>query len=295
MNNAQTQSTKSNVTALKDGNILALYLQEINQIPLLSREEEVALAKRVREGDIEAREKLATSNLRFVVNVAKQYRNQGLSFLDLINEGNLGLLNAVERFDVDRGYRFISYAVWWIQQSIRKAICEKSRLIRLPLNRANELVQIHKAKRFIDESMSGEEEVAHIAKMLGLVESLVAELTSISRDPVSLDTPVYEDKDTTSLSDMLEDTAYQLPESAAMDATLKYDLEKALEILNEREAEIIRYRFGLDGEAPMSLKEIGDRYNLTKERIRQIEKKALERLRASEEMQRLKDYVSISA
>ena len=214
-----------------------------------------------------ARDRLAQANLRFVVNIAKKYQNQGLPLEDLISEGNIGLLNAVERFEVERGYHFISYAVWWIRQSILKAICEKSRMIRLPLNRANELVQIEKARKTLAGNLSEYDEIAEIAELLNLDKGLVAELTSISRDLVSLDTPVYTDRDTTSLGDFIEDSAYKAPEEAALDATLREDVAKVLATLAEKEASILRMRFGLDGFAPMSLKEVGDKFNLTKERI----------------------------
>ncbi len=292
MNTVDRRIASKHGSAARDENVLSMYLKEINRIPLLTREEEEDLARRARDGEKIAREKLANANLRFVVNIAKKYQNQGLPLSDLISEGNIGLLNAVERFDVDKGYHFISYAVWWIRQAILKAVCEKSRMIRLPLNRANELVQIEKARKLVPGGQGEEAEIAEIARMLNMDAGLVAELTSISRDLVSLDSPVYSDRDSSSLGDFLEDNAYSAPEDAALEGALKNDVAAALATLSEKEAQILSYRFGLGGEAPMSLKEIGDRFNLTKERIRQIEKKAIERLQQPSRRQLLESYVA---
>lgn len=292
MNTVDRRIASKHGSAARDENVLSMYLKEINRIPLLTRDEEEDLARRARSGEKLAREKLANANLRFVVNIAKKYQNQGLPLSDLISEGNIGLLNAVERFDVDKGYHFISYAVWWIRQAILKAICEKSRMIRLPLNRANELVQIEKARKLVPGGKGEEAEIAEIARMLNMDAGLVVELTSISRDLVSLDSPVYSDRDSSSLGDFLEDNAYSAPEDAALEGALKEDVAAALSTLSEKEAQILRYRFGLGGEAPMSLKEIGDRFSLTKERIRQIEKKAIERLQQPSRRQLLESYVA---
>lgn len=276
---------------LSDENVLSIYLKEINKIPLLTREEEDAIARAAAQGDKAARDKLAAANLRFVVNVAKKYQNQGIPLSDLISEGNIGLLHAIERYDVNKGYHFISYAVWWIRQAILKAICEKSRMIRLPLNRANELVQIEKARRTM-EGTSSDEEIQEIARILDMDASHVADLINISREMVSLESPVYTDKDASSIGDFLEDTTYKAPEEQAIENALKEDIDAVLATLTQKEAEVIRYRFGLNGYAPMSLKEIGDRFNLTKERIRQIEKKALKRLQHPSRRQYLESYVA---
>ncbi|AHC14349.1 sigma-70 family RNA polymerase sigma factor [Salinispira pacifica] len=280
-------NTKSN-----DENILTMYLKEINKIPLLSREEEVDLATRARDGEQAAKDKLVQANLRFVVNVAKKYQNQGLPLTDLISEGNIGLLNAIERFDVDKGFHFISYAVWWIRQAILKAICEKSRMIRLPLNRANELVQIEKARKGISGRVGETEEIREIARTLNMDEEHVTDLVNISREHVSLETPVYKEKDSSMLSDFVEDNVNALPEDLVLHDSLKNDINNILTTLTEKEAEIIQFRFGLNGYAPMSLKEIGDRYNLTKERIRQIEKKAIKRLQHPTRSRYLSSYVA---
>lgn len=275
-----------------DDNILSLYLKEINTIPLLTREEEVKYATEAASGNEFAKNKLIKANLRFVVNVAKKYQNQGLPLADLISEGNIGLMNAIERFDVEKGYHFISYAVWWIRQAILKAICEKSRMIRLPLNRANELVQIEKVRKDLQSDNRLEPEMEEIAKKLSMDKEHVEDLLNISRDLVSLDTPVYDEKDSSLLSDFVEDKGYQAPDEIAIDNSLKADINDLLDTLSHKEADIIQYRYGLNGRRPMSLKEIGTRYNLTKERIRQIEKKAIKRLQHPSRSQYLAAYVA---
>jgi RNA polymerase primary sigma factor len=274
-----------------DVSSLSVYLREINKIPLLTREEEVDLAKRAREGEQNAKDRLIQANLRFVVNVAKKYQNQGLTLSDLISEGNLGLITAVDKFDVDKGYHFISYAVWWIKQSILKAICEKSRMIRLPLNRANELLQIEKVKREIGSNKDGEADIDEIADFLDMDKSRINDLINASKEFVSLETPLSSDKDANTISDLMEDTKGADPEEVLIDQTLQESIEIVLSTLTDKESNVIRYRFGLNGERPHSLKEIGDKYNLTKERIRQIEKKAISRLRHPSRSQKLKSYV----
>ncbi|MCF7927722.1 MAG: RNA polymerase sigma factor RpoD/SigA [Spirochaetales bacterium] len=274
-----------------DENVLSMYLKEINRIPLLSREEENEYATRAAEGDEIAKHKLVQANLRFVVNVAKKYQNQGLPLSDLISEGNIGLMNAIERYDVTKGYHFISYAVWWIRQAILKAVCEKSRMIRLPLNRANELVQIDKARKQLQREKNGDPEVDDIAKELNMDEKHVADLINISRDLVSLETPMYSEKDSAVLSDFVEDFGYESPDQRVLGNSLREDINQVLDSLTEKESEIIQYRFGLNGRSPLSLKEIGDRYELTKERIRQIEKKAIKRLQHPSRSALLESYM----
>jgi RNA polymerase primary sigma factor len=275
-----------------DENILSLYLKEINRIPLLSREEENHYARKAAQGDKEAKDVLIRANLRFVVNVAKKYQNQGLPLSDLINEGNIGLMNAIARYDVEKGYHFISYAVWWIRQAILKAISEKARMIRLPLNRANELVQIEKAKKSLRINGSEEPEVAEIAKETNMDSAHVASLIKISQDLVSLETPVFADKGASQLGDFIEDTDYQAPEDTALHNSLKQDINKLLRTLSKKEADIIQYRYGLNGRTPLSLKDIGEKYNLTKERIRQIEKKAIKRLQHPSRSVQLEAYTA---
>jgi RNA polymerase primary sigma factor len=284
---ASTTSRRSD-----DENVLSMYLKEINKVPLLTREEEDYHARRAAKGIQESKDALIQANLRFVVNVAKKYQNQGLPLSDLISEGNIGLMNAIDRFDVDKGYHFISYAVWWIRQAILKAICEKSRMIRLPLNRANELVQIEKVRKEITGSKGEEAEIREIANTLDMKPEHVADLVNISRDLVSLETPVYQEKDSSVLGDFVEDKHYVAPEALIIERSLKDDINDVLKTLTEKEAEIIQFRFGLNGRSPLSLKEIGDRYSLTKERIRQIEKKALRRLQHPNRAQYLEAYIA---
>jgi len=281
----------SSISNNLDVSSLSVYLREINKIPLLTREEEVELAKRAKQGDKEAKEKLIKANLRFVVNVAKKYQNQGLSLSDLISEGNLGLITAVDKFDVDKGYHFISYAVWWIKQSILKAICEKSRMIRLPLNRANELLQIEKVRREIGSTKDGEADIEEIADFLDMDKNRINDLLNASKEFVSLETPLSTDKDANTISDLMEDTKGTNPEEVMINKTLQESIEEVLNTLTEKEANVIKYRFGLKGERPHSLKEIGDKYNLTKERIRQIEKKAISRLRHPSRRQKLESFI----
>jgi RNA polymerase primary sigma factor len=275
-----------------DENVLSMYLSEINAISLLTREEEDTCARQAAKGDPAAKERLVKANLRFVVNVAKKYQNQGLPLMDLISEGNIGLMNAIEKYDVDRGYHFISYAVWWIRQAILKAICEKSRMIRLPLNRANELVQIEKARKELQNIKGTEPETEDIARFLDMEPKHVESLVNIARDLISLDTPVFTEKDSTLLGEFVEDTDYQSPDETVMERSLKDEINGVLETLSKKESEIIQYRFGLNGRIPMSLKEVGDRFHLTKERIRQIEKKAIKRLQHPNRSQYLESYVS---
>jgi len=273
-------------------NILSTYLKEINAIPLLTRDEEYDCAIAAAAGDEKARERLVRANLRFVVNVAKKYQNQGLPLMDLISEGNIGLMNAVERFDATKGYHFISYAVWWIRQAVLKAICEKSRMIRLPLNRANELVQIDKARKVVHGNRTEESELREIAGLLNMSEDHVRDIVNISRDMVSLDSPVFADRDSSNLGDFIEDSLYEQPEDYVVASNLRDDIDEILSSLSEKEAEVIRYRFGLSGYRAMSLKEIGTKFSLTKERIRQIEKKAIKRLQHPSRMGRLEAYVA---
>jgi len=272
-----------------DENTLAIYLGEINRIPLLTREEEKIYARKAAQGNIAARNYLASANLRFVVNVAKKYQGQGLPLEDLISEGNIGLIKAIEHYDVEKGYHFISYAVWWIRQAILKAICEKSRMIRLPLNRVNELVQIEKARNYVQE---GESEIKEVAKFLDMDPVRVEELLAISREMISLENPVYDEKYSSSLGNYIEASRYRSPDAQAMDAALREDIETLLDGLDKKEAEIIRFRYGLGNKTPLSLKEIGDKFNLTKERIRQIEKNAIKRLQHPSSKTVLENYVA---
>jgi len=286
------RTSNRNFSSLSDDNVLSIYLKEINRIPLLTREEEDRFARSAADGDKASKDKLVTSNLRFVVNVAKRYQNQGLPLVDLISEGNIGLINAIERYDVDKGYHFISYAVWWIRQAILKAICEKSRMIRLPLNRANELVQIDKARKTLEGAHTEDEEIREIARLLEMAPEHVADLVAVSRDLVSLESPVFDERDSSTVGDFVENSAYTSPEEHVVTQNLKEDINSVLETLSAKEREVIEWRFGLNGRKPLSLKEIGNRFSLTKERIRQIEKAALRRLTLSNRAEVLASYVA---
>ncbi|HPG95809.1 MAG TPA: RNA polymerase sigma factor RpoD/SigA [Rectinema sp.] len=289
--NKKLKETRSSAN-YDDENVLSMYLREINRIPLLSREEENDFATRAAAGDEKAKEILAKSNLRFVVNVAKKYQNQGLPLADLIAEGNIGLLSAIDHYDVTKGYHFISYAVWWIRQAILKAICEKSRMIRLPLNRANELVQIEKARALFEGDISEEGEIREVAKFLNMEPEHIKDIISISRELISLDAPVYDERNSTTVGELIENEKHESPEQNAIQSSLRDDINKILSTLTAKEREIVEYRFGLNGKRPMSLKEIGDRMHLTKERIRQIEKAALKKVAVPETMEMLQDYVA---
>lgn len=276
-----------------ENNILALYLKDINKIPMLSHEEQSDLADKAQKGDKKAQDKLVNANLRFVVNVAKKYQNHGLDLTDLISEGNLGLLTAVEKFDSSKGYHFISYAVWWIRQSILKAICEKSRPIRLPLNRANELVQIEHAKKVLGHKKTEQQEYEEIGKMLNMDPSHVREMINISRDMISLDAEINDGENNhAKIGDFFEDDTYDRPEEKAIDNAMKNDINNIVDSLKPNEAKIIRMRFGLNGYKPMSLKEVGEICDLTKERIRQIEKNAIIRLQHPTRSRKLEAYVA---
>ena len=284
--------TNMETSGYDDANILSIYLKEINRIALLTPEEELALARRAQQGDQFARQRMIEANLRFVVNVAKKYQNQGLPLSDLINEGNIGLMTALEKFDPEKGYHFISYAVWWIRQAIMKAINEKSRAVRLPLNRTNELLQIQKAQRSLMKDLSTEDpSMEEIGELSGFDAQHVSNLLSISRELVSLDAPVFNDGSASNIGDFIEDET-QNPEQSLIDQSLKDDVASLLATLSDKEREIIELRFGLAGKNPMSIKEIGELYNLTKERIRQIEKKALERLRAPNKSKMVESYIA---
>lgn len=276
-----------------DNELLSLYLEDINKIPMLSYEEEYELAIKAKNGDKRARERIINANLRFVVSVAKKFKGQGLPLSDLINEGNIGLITAIDKFEPEKGYHFISYAVWWIRQSIMKAISEKGRAIRLPLNRANELVTIQKAsKTLMDEMNTTEPSVEDISEATGIDSATVKDLLKASSDVISFDSPIKkgEDSDST-LGDFIEDES-KGPEEQVLDSSLKSDVRSLLSVLSDKEKNIIEMRYGLNGNKPMSLKEIGDSYSLTKERIRQIEKRALEKLRAEGEEQGVSSYTT---
>jgi len=274
-----------------DENNLALYFSEFSKYPLLSREEEEETAKAVAAGDKQAREKLINSNLRFVVNVAKRYQGHGLPLEDLISEGNIGLINAVDRFNTEKGNHFITYAIWWIRQTILSALCEKSRMIRLPVNRVSELIKIEQAKKMINSRLSVDAEIHEIAKICNMDKEHVIDLINVSRDMLSLENPVSDNQELP-LGDIIEDNMYNSPDKATEKKMLKDDINNVLNSLNKNEAEIIRSHYGIGSEPAMTLKEIGKRYNISKERVRQIEVKALGRLRHPTRRKQLQSYVA---
>jgi len=270
---------------------LDLYLKEINNTPLLTREQERDLAKRIRKGDEKALHALVKANLRFVVSIAKQYVNQGLSLADLVNEGNLGLIKAAYRFDEKRGYKFISYAVWWIRQAMLQALAEQSRIVRLPLNRAGTLYRIGKAARQLDQELGRSPEVSEIAEKLKLPHDEVRDTMQIANSHLSLDASFSNDQEENSLVDYLADDNLEAPDEQTYVNALSDDMQKALDTLTDRERQILSLYFGIEGEEPLTLEEIGKRMNLTRERIRQIKEKAILRLRHNSRSKYLKGYV----
>lgn len=276
--------------------VLSMYLKEINKIPLLSYEEETELAVKAAKGDVAAKNKIINSNLRFVISIAKKYHKKGLELEDLISEGNIGLMTAIEKFDVSKGYHFISYAVWWIRQAILKAICEKSRAIRLPLNRANELVKIEHAQKEISSlgiSMTEKEELEEIANMLNMDVSHVCEMINIARDMTSLDAEIAGNSNSaTTLGEMIEDSTSERPEDKVITESMIKEIKAVLNTLKPAEAKVLSLRYGIDGQKPMSLQEVGDVFDLTKERIRQIEKLAIKRMQHPTRLRRLEGFVA---
>jgi RNA polymerase primary sigma factor len=274
----------------REAQSLDKYLQEIGKVSLLTPEDEIALAIKIKAGDPAALEKLTKANLRFVVSVAKQYQNQGLSLGDLINEGNLGLIKAARRFDETRGFKFISYAVWWIRQSILQALAEQSRIVRLPLNRVGVLNKIGKAYRNLEQEFEREPSPEELARELEMDVQDVSETLQISTKHLSFDAPFTQDQENR-LIDVLENEDEPSPDTILMSESLNREIERALSKLSEMEAEIIRLYFGLNDEEPLTLEEIGDKFNLTRERIRQIKEKAIRRLRNATRSKELKKYL----
>jgi RNA polymerase primary sigma factor len=282
------KNSKRNKAIFRDSSI-SWYLEQINKIPLLSREEENRLAKAAKAGDEQAKDNLIKANLRFVVTIAKKYQTSGISLLDLINEGNMGLIKAAEKFDPDRGYHFISYAIWWIRQAIILAISQKTSLIRLPVNRTVDIQKIEKVHRKLENELGREPTAAEISAELDMDDDEVNYLRSISQEYVSLDSSLGDSEEMSVLSTM-EDFGTESPDKKVLDESLKDALNSVLETLTESERDILKMRFGLNGKKPMSLQQIGDKFNLSKERIRQIEKKAIRRLRHPSRIQQLKTF-----
>lgn len=269
---------------------LEKYLQEIGEYDLLTTQQEIELAQRIRTGEKEALEKLTKANLRFVVSVAKQYQNQGLSLGDLINEGNLGLIKAAERFDETRGFKFISYAVWWIRQSILQALAEQSRVVRLPLNRVGALNKIGKAFSSLEQKFERVPSPEEIAEALEMTPFEVNDTLKMSGRHLSMDAPFNQGEDNR-LLDILHNDQEPPPDTTLMSDSLKREIERALATLSPREAEVIRLYFGLNIEQPLTLEEIGEKFNLTRERVRQIKEKAIRRLRHTSRSKALRAYL----
>jgi RNA polymerase primary sigma factor len=270
--------------------MLDQYLQEIGKIELLEPEEEVELARRIKEGDQEALHKLTRANLRFVVSVAKKYQGQGLSLADLINEGNYGLIKAAQRFDETRGFKFISYAVWWIRQAILQALAEQSRVVRLPLNRIGTISKIRKASARLQQEFERKPNIEELADELEIDVKKVREAMQHTSRHLSMDAP-FNEEDDNSLLDVLPDEESDDPDNDMMDESVKIDIERALSMLHPREAEITRLYFGIGREHPLTLEEIGKRFDLTRERVRQIKEKALRKLRQRHRREDLQTHI----
>lgn len=266
------------------------YLQEIGKVELITADEEVALAQKIKQGDRHALEKLTKANLRFVVSVSKQYQNQGLSLPDLINEGNLGLIKAAQRFDETRGFKFISYAVWWIRQSILQALAEQSRIVRLPLNKIGSINKINKAYAKLEQEFEREPNYDEIAVLLEISENEVKESMRNSGRHVSMDAPLVQDEDN-NMYDVLRSDDSPTPETELLYESLRKEIERAVSTLTCREADVVRLYFGLGGEHPLTLEEIGERFDLTRERVRQIKEKAIRRLKHTSRSKILKTYL----
>ncbi len=281
----------TNQITQRDSYALERYLQEISKIKLLTAEEEVALAKRVKTGDAEALEHLVKANLRFVVSVAKQYQNQGLPLSDLVNEGNLGLIKAAEKFDESRGFKFISYAVWWIRQSILQALVEQSRIVRLPLNKVGSYNKITQAMAIFEQEYQREPTHEELEDILQISSKEIDDLLKSATRHVSMDAPMGEEGDSGSLYDVLVDGDSSETEKKLMKESLKREINKVLAILPARDADIVCYYYGLKGEGYMTLEEIGKMFGLTRERVRQIKERALRRLRKTTNSKSLKSYL----
>lgn len=274
----------------RESKSLDKYLQDISKLPLITADEEVELAQRIREGDQEALDKLTTANLRFVVSVAKQYQNQGLTLPDLINEGNAGLVKAAKRFDETRGFKFISYAVWWIRQAILQALAEQSRIVRLPLNKIGSINKINKAYSFLEQTHERPPSAEEIATELDLTIKDVKQSMKISGRHVSMDAPLREGE-TSSLYDVVSSDDSPRPDRLLMTESLSLEIDRALNTLSQRESDVIRLNFGLSNQPPMTLDEIGKTFDLTRERVRQIREKGIKRLKHTSKSRILKTYL----
>jgi RNA polymerase primary sigma factor len=289
MSMRQLKITKSITN--RESQSLEKYLQEIGKVDLITPEEEVQLAIRIKQGDLRALDRLTKANLRFVVSVAKQYQNQGLSLPDLINEGNLGLIKAAQRFDETRGFKFISYAVWWIRQSILQSLAEQSRIVRLPLNKVGLTNRINKAFQQLEQEYEREPSAEELADMLELDTDEVTATLSMSSRHVSMDSPISEGEDSTLIDVMANPNSESADEQIDHIDSLKLEIERSLNTLTERQQEVIRFFFGIGIDHPMSLEDIGERFNLTRERVRQIKDKAITKLRNASRSKLLRSYL----
>ncbi|MBQ5870616.1 MAG: RNA polymerase sigma factor RpoD [Lachnospiraceae bacterium] len=271
---------------------IRMYLKEIGKVPLLSTEEEIELAKRIELGDEEAKRTLAESNLRLVVSIAKRYMGRGMQFLDLIQEGNLGLIKAVEKFEYKKGYKFSTYATWWIRQAITRAIADQARTIRIPVHMVETINRLIRTQRQLVQTLGREPSPDEVAAAMEIPVERVREVMKISMDPVSLETPIGEEEDS-HLGDFIQDEQVMVPADAATYTLLREQLTEVLETLTEREQKVLRLRFGLDDGRPRTLEEVGRDFNVTRERIRQIEAKALRKLRHPSRSRKLKDYLDL--
>ena len=267
------------------------YLQEIGRVELITADEEVELARKIREGDRAALERLTKANLRFVVSVSKQYQNQGLALPDLINEGNLGLIKAAERFDETRGFKFISYAVWWIRQSILQALAEQARIVRLPLNQVGSLNKINKAFSRLEQEYERAPSAEELAEALEVPEEKIKESLNVAGRHVSVDAPLSTNEDGGTLIDVMVNTESERTDSGLMNESLQREIERSLSTLTDKEREIIRLFFGIGMNHGLTLEEIGSKFNLTRERVRQIKEKAIRRLRHTSRNKLLKTYL----
>ncbi len=267
-----------------------MYLKEIGKVELLTAEQEVALAERIEAGDVTAKQELAEANLRLVVSIAKRYVGRGMAFLDLIQEGNLGLLKAVDKFDYTKGYKFSTYATWWIRQAITRAIADQARTIRIPVHMVETINKIARVTRVLVQELGRDPSTKEIADKLGMSEDKVIEIQKIAQDPVSLETPIGEEEDS-HLGDFIPDDEAPAPDEAASYMLLREQLLEVLSTLTDREAKVLKYRFGLEDGRPRTLEEVGDIFKVTRERIRQIEAKALRKLRHPTRSKKLKDFI----
>lgn len=288
------EDTEIDFTHLPEGisidDPVRMYLKEIGKVPLLSADEEIKLAQRMEEGDQEAKKKLAEANLRLVVSIAKRYVGRGMLFLDLIQEGNLGLIKAVEKFDYTKGYKFSTYATWWIRQAITRAIADQARTIRIPVHMVETINKLMRVSRQLLQELGRDPQPEEIAKEMEMSVAKVREIMKISQEPVSLETPIGEEEDS-HLGDFIPDEDIPVPAEAAAFTLLKEQLIEVLDTLTDREQKVLRLRFGLDDGRARTLEEVGKEFNVTRERIRQIEAKALRKLRHPSRSKKLKDYL----